>query len=415
MGVSMNIGKISTNILKRSVLRQIHTEREEVVNGAGIGGDCAVFSFPDGVMTVSCVQEALLEMRGTADTAQESEDTAQESEDTAQESADTAQGSADTAQENADTAPESEHTAQGTTVTAGAPAAAESQAVPSVSEKQACAGKSFSAEQRTMAQLIRKCANNLAAKGAEPVAVLIALMLPESLEESGLREFMSEAEKACGDLHMQIAGGQTRITTAVSVPCGVVTGIGKMPVGTYKNLKAPAPGQDVVVSKWIGLEGTAYLARQHRESLLERYPSWLVEEAAGFDRFLSVIPEAATAVKSGVCAMHDASEGGIFGALWEMAEGAGVGLTIDLKKLPLRQETVEVCEYCNVNPYELLSGGCLLMTGEDGQKLVSALKAQGIPAAVVGKVTDSNDRILINEGEIRYMDRPKNDEIYVRP
>ncbi len=176
--------------------------------------------------------------------------------------------------------------------------------------------------------------------------------------------------------------------------------------------KEAKPGQDIVVSKWIGLEGTAILARQNREKLLQRYPAYLVEEAAGFDRYLSVIPEAATAIKSGVRATHDASEGGIFGALWELAESAGVALSIDLKKLPLRQETVEVCECCNVNPYEIMSAGCLVMTTEDGLGLAAALEKAHIPAAVVGKVTDGNDRVLFNEEEIRYMDRPRTDEIY---
>lgn len=356
----MKVGKISTNILKRSVLRQIHMRREEVVNGAGMGEDCAVFAFPGDTLTVSCVQEAALAVPAMAS--------------------------------------DGSNAAERTVLTG--------------TEGTDGAGKPYPAEQRTMSRLIQKCANNLAAQGAEPTAVLITLLLPEDLEESGLKELMAEAEKACCQLHMQIAGGQTRVTAAVTVPYGVITGIGCIPEKGYKSLKAPAPGQDVVISKWIGLEGTACLARQHRERLLERYPSWLVEEAAGFDRFLSVIPEAATAVKSGVCAMHDVSEGGIFGALWEFAEGAGVGLTIDLKKLPLRQETVEVCEYCNVNPYELLSGGCLLMTSEDGATLVSALEAEGIPAVAVGKVTDSNDRILINEEEVRYMDRPQRDGIY---
>ena len=119
-------------------------------------------------------------------------------------------------------------------------------------------------------------------------------------------------------------------------------------------------------------------------------------------------------MKSGVCAMHDASEGGIFTAIWELAEGAGVGLTIDLKKLPLRQETVEVCECCNTNPYEMKSGGCLVMTCEDGPGLVAALGAEGIPAVIVGRLTDSNDRIILNEDEVRYMDRPRTDAIYVR-
>lgn len=356
----LEVGKLSTNILKRSVLRQIRRRREEVINGAGIGEDCAVFAFPDGTVTVSCVQEAVLAVPAMASDVSK----------------------------------------------------AAGEVVLTESEEPDDAGKPYSAEQRTMSRLIQKCANNLAAQGAEPAAALVTLLLPENLEEPELKELMAEAEKTCDQLHMQIAGGQTRVTAAVSVPYGVITGIGNLSEKVYKSLKAPAPGQDVIVSKWIGLEGTAYLAEKHREKLLERYPAWLVEEAAGFDRFLSVIPEAATAVKSGVCAMHDVSEGGIFGALWELAEGAGVGLTIDLKKLPLRQETVEVCECCNVNPYELLSGGCLLMTSEDGAMLVSALEAEGIPAVTVGKVTDSNDRILVNEDEIRYMDRPQRDAIF---
>ena len=146
--------------------------------------------------------------------------------------------------------------------------------------------------------------------------------------------------------------------------------------------------------------------------MLARYPEYLIDEAASFDKYLSVIPEAATAMKSGVCVMHDASEGGIMATLWELAESSGVGLHIDLKKLPIRQETVEVCEFCDVNPYELLSGGCLVMTAEDGNALVRALEEQNIPAVVVGKITDSNDRIIVNGEEKRYLDKPKTDEIF---
>ncbi len=356
----MKSGKISVNVLKRTVFKQIRAKREEVVNGAGMGADCAVFAFADGDMTVSCVQEAPVAVQEDSASLREAAENAQEAE--------------------------------------GA-------------EFSGKIGNYF-AERRTMAQLIRKCANNLAAKGAEPVAVLITLLLPENTEEPDIKKLMAEADGACQELHMQIAGGQTRVTTAVKVPCGVVTGIGKISKETHHRLRGAAPGQDVVISKWIGLEGTSLLAKQYGELLSERLPAYFVEEAAGFDRLLSVVPEAATAVKSGVCAMHDVSEGGIFGALWELAEGAGVGLTIDLKKLPLRQETVEVCECCNVNPYELLSGGCLLMTCEDGSALVSALRAEGIAAVTVGKVTDSNDRILVNEDEVRYLDRPKVDQIY---
>ncbi len=321
----MKIGKISESVLKRSVLRQIHTKREEIVSGAAIGEDCAIFAQSDAQM-VSCMQEADLS------------------------------------------------------------------AV-------------------TVKQLIYRCANNLAAAGAEPFALMITLLLPEDTEEASLKSWMTEADKAAAELSMQIAGGQTRVTEALCHPYAVVTGYGKLPTGSRTVGKAE-PGQDIVISKWIGLEGTACLAKHNREKLLARYPAYLVEEAEDFDRFLSIIPEAATAGKSSVCAMHDASEGGIFASLWELAEGAGVGLTIDLKKLPLRQETVEVCECLGVNPYELRSGGCLIMTSRDGLGLVAALQEKQIPAVVVGKVTDSKDRILLNEDEVRYMERPKQDEIY---
>lgn len=264
----------------------------------------------------------------------------------------------------------------------------------------------------TMRQLIQKCANNLAAGGAESVAAMIALLLPETAEEALLKELMREAEEKCGELMIEIAGGQTRVSAAVKCPVATVTCLGRLSDHGAYTAKAAKPGQDVVVSKWIGLQGTALLARRCKQKLLARYPAYFVEEAAGFDRYQSILPEAATAMKSGVCAMRDVSEGGIFGALWELAEGAGVGLTIDMKKLPLRQETVEVCECCNVNPYLLLSGGSLLMTADNGAALVAALAAEQIPAAVVGRVTDSNDRVLINDGEVRYMDRPRSDGIW---
>ena len=344
--------------MKRSVLRQLNTERKEILCGAGVGEDCAIFSFSEGENMASCVQEAPVAVTD-------------------------------------------EVLVQGP----GEPVI-------------------------TLPQLIQKCANNLVVKGAEPVAVMIALILPETGEEPELKEMMAAAKDKCKELSMDIAGGQTRVSAAVHMPVAVVTGYGKISSGSRQgdeevsgnqtkaaggkgySIKAVKPGQDVVISKWIGLQGTAIVAKRNRESLIGRYPAYFVDEACGFDRYLSIIPEAATAMKSGVCAMHDASEGGIFATLWELAEGAGVGLNIDLKKLPLRQETVEVCEHCNVNPYELLSGGCLVMTTEDGQALVTALEEEGIPAVVVGKVTDSKDRILVNEDEIRYMDKPKQDEIY---
>lgn len=256
------------------------------------------------------------------------------------------------------------------------------------------------------------CVNVMASRNAEPMAASLNILLPPDVEESVLKGMMAEAESICGEYDMQIAQVRSRVTDAVREPWVTVTVYGKGLPGSRHTVKEICPDQDIVLSKWIGLEGTALLAGRHREHLLERYPAWLVEEAADFDRYLSTVPEAAIALKSGARAVQNVSEGGILAALWELAEGAGVGLVIDLKKLPIRQETVEICNRCDRNPYELLSGGCLLMTGADGQTLVKALEDAGIPAAVVGRTTNGRDRLILNGEETRYLDRPHADSIY---
>ena len=99
------------------------------------------------------------------------------------------------------------------------------------------------------------------------------------------------------------------------------------------------------------------------------------------------------------------------GAVW-MAEASGVGLEIDLKKIPIRQETVEICNHLDLNPYELISGGSLLIAADDGYALAESLEKAGIPAAVVGRATAGNDRIVLNGEEKRFLGPVRTDEIH---
>lgn len=324
----MRYGKISENVLKRSVLNKIKTHREEVTSGAAIGKDCAILSCGEGYETVLST----------------------------------------------------------TPVTAPA--------------------------EKISLYAIHTALNNVAAAGAEPMGVMLSILLPETTEESGLQCMMEQAEAVCGACGAQILGGHTEVTPVISIPVMTVTGVGKREAARAGTFKGIGTGQDIVVSKWIGLEGTARLASAYGERLRTKYPARLVDEAAAYDKYLSVLPEAATAMKSGVCGMHDVSRGGIFGALWELAQGAGVGLEIDLKKIPVKQETIEICEFFELNPYELLSGGSLIMAAENGRTLVDLLAREHIPAAVIGRTTSGNDRVIYNEEEKRYLDRPKMDQIY---
>ena len=94
--------------------------------------------------------------------------------------------------------------------------------------------------------------------------------------------------------------------------------------------------------------------------------------------------------------MHDITEGGVYGALWEVAEASSVGIEVDISKIPIKQETIEICEFYNLNPYELISSGSLLIVLDKGNDLVAKLKEKGISAAVIGKTTTGQDKIATN-------------------
>lgn len=266
---------------------------------------------------------------------------------------------------------------------------------------------------RDMGKLaVQITANDLASAGAEPVGILLTVLLPPAADEPLIRGLMQEVESACEELHIQAMGGHTEITPAVSQPLLSVTGVGKVKKGCMVTTGGAQAGDDVVVSKWIGIEGTSIIAKEKEGELLSRFSKSFVEEAKGFDKLLSVVPEAATAVKSGVSAMHDVTEGGIYGALWELAEASGIGLEIDLKAIPIRQETVEICEYYRLNPYQLISSGCMLMTSPNGWKLVQDLKKAGIPAAWIGRCVEGKAKKIMNGEEEAYLERPRTDELY---
>lgn len=324
----MKIGKVPENVLKRSVMKQLHYKRDEVVLGPGIGEDCAALALAEDEILVMSTDP----ITGTA---------------------------------------------------------------------------------KDIGKLaIQITANDLASAGTEPIGVMLTILLPDGTREIALKRIMEQMECACREAKMQILGGHTEVTAVVNQPVVNVAGVAKAKKGSLISTAGARAGMDIVVSKWVGIEGTMIFAKEKEAELKEHFPADFVDTAIGFDRYLSVVPEAAVAVKSGVAAMHDVTEGGLFGALWEMAEASGVGLEIDLKKIPIRQETVEICEYFDVNPYGLISSGMMLMASADGNALVLALQEAGIPATVIGKATEGNDRVIIRDEERRFLEPPKTDELY---
>ncbi len=259
---------------------------------------------------------------------------------------------------------------------------------------------------------VYRVVNNLAVSNATPLGIMLSILLPLEAEEGQLQQLIKEADEVCKQLNIQIIGGHTEVTPAVNCPVVTITGVGTSGKETYLITKGVAPGEDLIVTKWIALEGTSVVTKEREEELCSRYPKQMVDTAKAFDAYISVLPEAQIAAKMGASAMHDITNGGIFAALWELAEASGVGLEVDLKKIPVKQETIEVCNQLDLNPYELSSGGSLLIATKAGVALVEALQQVGIPATIVGTTKEGNGRIIRNGEEARYLEPPKSDQIY---
>ncbi|MDE7477447.1 MAG: hydrogenase maturation factor [Lachnospiraceae bacterium] len=261
--------------------------------------------------------------------------------------------------------------------------------------------------------MVACCANSTAA-GVFDVYANVTAVVPKKMREIKLRTMIESASVQAEETGIPILSCNVQVLKSVTEP--IVTGMvnasleNKCSSGTNTGALID---EDIVMTKWLGLEGTVVIAQNHFDRLCERYPTDIVEEAADFYRYLSIVPEAATAVKSGASYLHVLREGGVFGGLWELAAKNGVGLVVDLKRIPVRQETIEVCEFFDLNPYELLAGGSLLITTPNGGELVRALEESGVPAAVIGRTTSGNDRIIRHGEESRFLEPANGDQLYV--
>ncbi|MQN01264.1 MAG: hydrogenase maturation factor [bacterium LCO1.1] len=255
-------------------------------------------------------------------------------------------------------------------------------------------------------------ANDIASAGAEPIGILLTVLLPEESNEAELKTIMSDVNASCEKLNLSVIGGHTEVTDVVNRPVLSVTGVGKVKRDAMITTSGAKPGMDLVVTKYEGLEGTAIIASEKKEELLQKFPEDFIDNAIHFNTMLSVVKDGLIAAGAGAAAMHDVTEGGIFGALWEMGEASGVGLSVDIEKIPLRQETVEICDYFKIDPYCLISSGSMLIAAPNGSKVVTALEQEGIHAAVIGSCDDTNQRVVHYDGQTRYLKPPAADEFH---
>lgn len=172
---------------------------------------------------------------------------------------------------------------------------------------------------------------------------------------------------------------------------------------------------DIVITRYIGIRGTALAARFGYEELCKRYPKWLIDEAADFDQNLRYesgqLPEIGIAISEGAIYAEEYTEFGVFEALFQMSKTLKCGIRVGIKDIPVKQETVEVAEYFKANPYAMYSGYSAVIVSDSGVSLINRLYEAGIPAVIVGYTTEDNDKILINEDEESFLPHIRKDEL----
>ena len=247
--------------------------------------------------------------------------------------------------------------------------------------------------------------NDAAAGGAEPVALLVTLLLPPSETEETVTMIAKDLQDAADHAGVDIVGGHTEVTDAVTRVATCTTVIARTPKA--KMLSGAKPDDEIVMTKWAGLEGTMLIASDHADRLSD-LPADTIERARSLSQHLSVVPESRVALRTGAHAMHDVTEGGVLGAVWELAAQSHLGAVVDRNAIPILPETKAIANAVGLDPYRLMASGSLLIACENGAKTVAALEEAGIPAAVIGRIAERDFRFADGSP----LDPPGADELY---
>jgi hydrogenase maturation factor len=258
---------------------------------------------------------------------------------------------------------------------------------------------------------VHVASNDIAAMGAAPVGVLVTLLLPSKGAVEHLERIMSDIHRACVDLGIAVLGGHSEVTAGLTDPILSLTSLGRTETGRHVTSAGARAGDELILTKAAALEGSAILATDFAEELTRELGEDVVREARGYWSEISVVPEGLAAAAAGASAMHDVTEGGVLGALTELAEASGVGVRVRLEQVPHRAATDAICGYFSADPYALVSSGAMLIAAPKERRVVDALRAQNIEATAIGEVTKSERRLLLR-GKAIPLFAPPRDELW---
>jgi hydrogenase expression/formation protein HypE len=258
-------------------------------------------------------------------------------------------------------------------------------------------------------------ASDLATCGFPPQFLMVNLNLPPQMKNEEFEEYWASVDFECKKLGISIVGGHTGRYVGSDY---TVVGGGVMmtlaPKQKYLASTMSKPGDLLLMTKGTAIAATAILSRVFPETIEKAFGASFLKKAQRYLDKFSVVEDALTAAsvglrENGVTAMHDVTEGGLLGALYELSEASKVGLEIELSKVIVPEEAKRVCELFDVSPYSTLSEGTLIATmkPEKAQEVQHALEAKGIRSAIIGKITDGKEgRWVKTEAKKQPLEKP---------
>lgn len=257
--------------------------------------------------------------------------------------------------------------------------------------------------------------NDIASNGVQPMGIMLAVMLPEGTTEEDVAHIMGQAAETAGELGVEIIGGHTEVTPAVKQPVIVSTAIGRAPCGASQSGNDMEPGDYIMVSKSVGLEGCGIIACDFEKQLKGILTEDEISRAKSFLDRVSVVAEGVAAGAVGTHGMHDITEGGIMGAIWEMCQISEKGAQVWEEKIPMEPEVEKICAHFQINPMRLISSGAMvIVTPEDKkEEMLSAMEKAGVQCSVIGRIEEKSFGIMRTSSEGSFeIEPPYADEIY---
>lgn len=261
-------------------------------------------------------------------------------------------------------------------------------------------------------------ANDVATFGVEPAFFFSCILLPENADRKIVETICTQMDKAARNLGMAIAGGHCEVTPGIKNPVVVGCAMGMTEKDKYVTAGGANPEDKLILTKSAGIEGTAILASDREKQLKKRIEFSVLEKAQNFSNQISVVKDAMIAFKTGgVHAMHDPTEGGIFGGIHELADASNLGVKIFEERIPVQPETIEICQFYKIDPLQLISSGALLISvrPDSAEKIIEKLRHNSIQSSVIGEFDENATHRIVKKGNgaIQALPRPLSDHLWL--